>query len=69
MKSFTGNLFGKLWMIHRLSSVLGVEDLRNLLMTFRQMGPRIRKSVVLVEVSGSVWMYSPMGGGGGLCIF
>ena len=53
---FTGNLLVIIWMRCRLSSVLIFEDFRYLLMDVRQLGSRIRKSVVLVEVSGSVWV-------------
>ncbi len=47
----------------RLSSVLMLVDLRYLLMVCRQLGSRMKKSLVLVDVTGSVGVYFPFGGG------
>jgi hypothetical protein len=52
VKAFTGNLLVIICMSRRLSSVLMLEDFRYLLMSCRQLGSRMKKSVVLVEVAG-----------------
>ena len=46
-----------------LSSVLMLEDFRYLLMACRQLGSRIKKSVVLVEVAGVMGAYDSVGKG------
>jgi hypothetical protein len=51
---FTGKLFEIICVSRRLSSVLILVDLRHLLMVCRQLGSRMKKSVVLVEESGSM---------------
>jgi hypothetical protein len=47
----------------RLSSVLSLEDFRYLLMACRQLGSRIKKSVVFVEVTGTMGVYDVVGRG------
>ena len=59
---FTGNLCVIICMSRRLSSVRTLEDLRYLLRACRQLGSRMKKSVVFVDVTGSVCVYSFVGG-------
>ena len=54
VNTFTGNLLVIICMSRRLSSVLILEDFRYLLMACRQLGSRMKKSVVFVDVTGSV---------------
>ena len=63
VKAFTGNLLVIICISRRLSSVLVLEDLRYLPMACRQLGSRMKKSVVFVDVIGSVWVYVSVGGG------
>ena len=63
VKAFTGNLLVIICISRRLSSVFVLEDLRYLPMACRQLGSRMKKSVVFVDVIGSVWVYVPVGGG------
>ena len=63
VKAFTGKLFVIICMSRRLSTVLILEDFRYLLMACRQLGSRIKKSVVLVEVSGVMGTYDSVGRG------
>ena len=60
--AFTGKLFVIICMSRRLSSVCTLEDLRYLLRSCRQLGSRMKKSVVFVDVTGSVCVYSFVGG-------
>ena len=60
--AFTGNLFVIICMSRRLSTVRTLEDLRYLLRSCRQLGSRMKKSVVFVDVTGSVCVYSFVGG-------
>ena len=46
-----------------LSSVLTLEDFRYLLMACRQLGSRMKKSVVFVEVAGVMGVYDSVGRG------
>ena len=59
---FTGKMLVIICMIRRLSSVRTLEDLRYLLRACRQLGSRMKKSVVFVDVAGSVCVYSSVGG-------
>ena len=52
VKAFAGKLLVMICISRRLSSVLSLEDFRYLLMACRQLGSRIKKSVVFVEVAG-----------------
>ena len=61
VKAFAGNLLVMIWISRRLSSVLSLEDFRYLLMTCRQLGSRIKKSVVFVEVTGTMGVYNVVG--------
>ena len=63
VKAFTGKLLVMICISRRLSSVLVLEDFRYLLMACRQLGSRIKKSVVLVEVAGIVGVYGSVGRG------
>ena len=63
VKAFTGKLLVMIWSSRRLSSVLSLEDFRYLLMAFRQLGSRIKKSVVFVEVAGTMGVYDVVGRG------
>ncbi len=54
VNTFTGNLLVIICMSRRLSSVLILENFRHLLMVCRQLGSGMKKSVVFVDVSGSV---------------
>ena len=63
VKAFTGNLLVMICMSRRLSSVLTLEDFRYLLMACRQLGSRMTKSVVLVEVAGVMGAYESVGRG------
>ena len=51
VKTFTGKLLVMICMSRCLSSVLTLEDFRYLLMVCRQLGSRMKKSVVFVEVT------------------
>jgi hypothetical protein len=51
---FTGKLLVIICMSRRLTSVLILEDFKYLLITSRQLGSRMKKSVVFVDVSNSV---------------
>ena len=57
VKAFTGKLLVMICISLRLSSVLVLEDFRYLLMACRQLGSRIKKSVVFVEVTGMTGEY------------
>jgi len=61
--AFTGKQFVIICISRRLSSVLVLEELRYLPMACRQLGSRMKRSVVFVDVAGSVWVYSSVGGG------
>ena len=61
--AFTGKLLVMIWISRRLSSVLSLEDFRYLLMACRQLGSRIKKSVVFVEVAGIMGEYDVVGRG------
>ncbi len=63
VKTFTGNLLVMLCMSRCLSVVLTLEDFRYLLMVCRQMGSRMKKSVVFVEVAGTMGVYDSVGRG------
>ncbi len=63
VKAFTGKLLVMICISRRLSSVLMLEDFRYLLMTCRQLGSRIKKSVVFVEVAGVMGVYNSVGRG------
>jgi hypothetical protein len=63
VKAFTGKLLVMIWSSRRLSSVLLLEDFRYLLMASRQLGSRIKKSVVFVEVAGTMGVYDVVGRG------
>ena len=63
VKAFVGNLLVMIWISRCLSSVLSLEDFRYLLMTCRQLGSRIKKSVVFVEVAGTMGVYNVGGWG------
>ena len=61
VKVFTGNLLVMICMSRCLSSVLTLEDFRYLLMACRQLGSRMKKSVVFVEVAGTMGVYDSAG--------
>ena len=61
VKAFTGKLLVMICMSRRLSSVLALEDFRYLLMACRQLGSRMKKSVVFVEVAGTMGVYDLVG--------
>ncbi len=61
VKTFTGKLLVMICLC--LSSVLSMEDFRYLLMACRQLGSRMKKSVVFVEVTGTMGVYSSVGRG------
>ena len=63
VKAFTGKLLVMLCMSRCLSSVLTLEDFRYLLMACRQLGSRMKKSVVFVEVAGMMGVYDSVGRG------
>ena len=63
VKAFTGKLLVMIWNSRRLSSVLLLEDFRYLLMACRQLGSRMKKSVVFVEVAGTMRAYDVVGRG------
>jgi hypothetical protein len=63
VKAFTGKQLVMICMSRRLSSVLMLEGFRYLLMTCRQLGSRMRKSVVFVEVTGVMGVYDSVGRG------
>ena len=63
VKAFTGKLFVIICISRLLSSVLILEDLRYLLMSCRQLGSLMKKSVVLVDVAGVMGAYDSVGGG------
>ena len=63
VKVFTGKLLVMICIRRHLSSVLMLEDFRYLLMTCRQLGSRIKKSVVFVEVAGVMGVYNSVGRG------
>ncbi len=63
VKAFTGKLLVMICISRRLSSVLSLEDFRYLLMACRQLGSRIKKSVVFVEVAGIMGEYDVVGRG------
>ena len=63
VKAFTGKLLVMICMSRCLSSVLTLEDFRYLLMACRQLGSRMRKSVVFVEVAGMMGVYDSVGRG------
>ncbi len=62
VKAFAGKLLVMIWISRRLSSVLSLEDFRYLL-ACRQLGSRIKKSVVFVEVAGTMGVYDVVGRG------
>ena len=57
VKAFTGKLFVIICISRLSSSVLILEDLRYLLMACRQLGSLMKKSVVLVDVTGVMGVY------------
>jgi hypothetical protein len=61
VKTFTGKLLVMICISRCLSSVLTLEDFRYLLMAYRQLGSRIKKSVVFVEVTGTKGVYDSVG--------
>ena len=63
VKAFTGKLLVMICMSRRLSSVLALADFRYLLMVCRQLGSRMKKSVVFVEVAGTMGAYDSVGRG------
>ena len=63
VKAFAGKLLVMICISRRLSSVLSLEDFRYLLMACRQLGSRIKKSVVFVEVAGIIGEYDVVGRG------
>ena len=63
VKAFTGKLLVMICMSRCLSSVLTLEDFRYLLMACRQLGSRMKKSVVFVEVAGMMGVYDSVGRG------
>ena len=63
VKAFTGKLLVMICMSRCLSSVLMLDDFRYLLMACRQLGSRINKSLVLVEVAGVMGEYDSVGRG------
>jgi hypothetical protein len=63
VKAFTGKLLVMICMSRCLSSVLMLEDFRYLLMACRQLGSRMKKSVVFVEVDGVMGVYDSVGRG------
>ncbi len=63
LKAFAGKLLVMICISRRLSSVLSIEDFRYLLMACRQLGSRIKKSVVFVEVTGIMGEYDTVGRG------
>jgi hypothetical protein len=63
MKAFAGKLLVMICMSRRLSSVLTLEDFRYLLMACRQLVSRMKKSVVFVEVAGTMGVYDSVGRG------
>ena len=63
VKEFTGKLLVMICMSRCLSSVLMLEDFRYLLMACRQLGSRMKKSVVFVEVAGVMGVYDSVGRG------
>ena len=63
VKVFTGKLLVMICISRRLSSVLSLEDFMYLLMACRQLGSRIKKSVVFVEVAGITGEYDVVGRG------
>ena len=63
VKAFAGKLLVMIWISRRLSSVLSLEDFMYLLMACRQLGSRIKKSVVFVEVAGIMGVYKSVGRG------
>ena len=63
VKAFTGKLLVMICMSRSLSSVLTLEDFRYLLMSCRQLGSRMKKSVVFVEVAGMMGVYDSVGRG------
>ena len=63
VKAFTGKLLVMICMSRRLSSVLTLEDFRYLLMACRELGSRMKKSVVFVEVAGTMGVYDSVGRG------
>ena len=63
VKSFTGKLLVMICMSRCLSSVLTLEDFRYLLMACRQLGSRMKKSVVFVEVAGIMGVHDSVGRG------
>ena len=63
VKVFAGKLLVMICISRRLSSVLSLEDFRYLLMACRQLGSRIKKSVVFVEVAGIKGEYDVVGRG------
>ena len=63
VKAFAGKLLVMIWISRRLSSVLSLEDFRYLLMACRQLGFRMKKSVVFVEVVGTMGEYDVVGRG------
>ena len=63
VKAFTGKLLVMICMSRCLSSVLTLEDFRYLLMACRQLGSRMKKSVVFVEVAGIMGVYDSVGRG------
>ena len=66
VKAFAGKLLVMIWISRRLSSVLSLEDFRYLQMACRQLGSRIKKSVVFVEVAGTMGEYDVVGRG---CVY
>jgi hypothetical protein len=63
VKAFTGNLLVMICMSRCLSSVLTLTDFRYLLMACRHLGSRMKKSVVFVEVAGTMGVYDSVGRG------
>ena len=63
VKAFTGKLLVMISISRCLSSVLSLEDFRYLLMVCRQLGSRMKKSVVFVEVAGTMGVYDSVGRG------
>jgi hypothetical protein len=61
VKAFTGKLLVMICISRSLSSVFILEDFRYLLMACRQLGSRMKKSVVLVEVAGVMGVYDSVG--------
>ncbi len=61
VKAFTGKLLVMICMSR--CSLLMLEDFRYLIMACRQLGSRMKKSVVFVEVAGVMGVYDSVGRG------